>query len=95
LQADDISGFHANTHIPIVVGSQQRYEITGDLLHKVSKSNQEKCDIFIKEDIGSLDSEICISRKSRCSLWTLLMLHTAMQLEEHQSKSSGTTITWL
>jgi hypothetical protein len=34
LQADDISGFHANTHIPIVVGSQQRYEITGDLLHK-------------------------------------------------------------
>ncbi|CAL9230097.1 unnamed protein product [Arabidopsis halleri] len=34
IQADDISGFHSNTHIPIVVGSQQRYEITGDPLHK-------------------------------------------------------------
>lgn len=34
LKADDISGFHANTHIPIVVGSQMRYEITGDPLYK-------------------------------------------------------------
>ncbi|KAK2967345.1 hypothetical protein RJ640_029546 [Escallonia rubra] len=34
VQADDISGFHANTHIPIVVGSQMRYEITGDPLYK-------------------------------------------------------------
>ncbi|XP_010492033.1 PREDICTED: uncharacterized protein LOC104769505 [Camelina sativa] len=34
IQADDISGFHSNTHIPIVIGSQQRYEITGDPLHK-------------------------------------------------------------
>ncbi|KAL0709429.1 hypothetical protein Bca4012_016407 [Brassica carinata] len=34
VQADDISGFHSNTHIPIVVGSQLRYEITGDPLHK-------------------------------------------------------------
>uniref|UniRef100_A0A2N9J4V2 Alpha-L-arabinofuranosidase B arabinose-binding domain-containing protein n=1 Tax=Fagus sylvatica TaxID=28930 RepID=A0A2N9J4V2_FAGSY len=34
IQADDISGFHANTHIPIVVGSQMRYEVTGDPLHK-------------------------------------------------------------
>lgn len=36
LQADDISGFHVNTHIPIVVGSQMRYEITGDPLYKVA-----------------------------------------------------------
>lgn len=35
LQADDISGFHSNTHIPIVVGSQRRYEITGEPLYKV------------------------------------------------------------
>ncbi|KAH7560548.1 hypothetical protein ACOSP7_017256 [Xanthoceras sorbifolium] len=35
VQADDISGFHANTHIPIVIGSQMRYEITGDPLYKV------------------------------------------------------------
>ncbi|XP_074350494.1 uncharacterized protein LOC141689888 isoform X1 [Apium graveolens] len=34
VQADDISGFHANTHIPIVIGSQRRYEVTGDPLYK-------------------------------------------------------------
>ncbi|XP_017257288.1 uncharacterized protein LOC108226805 isoform X2 [Daucus carota subsp. sativus] len=34
LKADDISGFHANTHIPIVIGSQQRYEITGEPLYR-------------------------------------------------------------
>ncbi|KAK8345387.1 hypothetical protein V6Z12_A07G145100 [Gossypium hirsutum] len=34
VQADDISGFHANTHIPIVIGSQMRYEVTGDPLYK-------------------------------------------------------------
>ncbi|XP_065866541.1 uncharacterized protein [Euphorbia lathyris] len=34
VQADDISGFHANTHIPVVIGSQMRYEITGDSLYK-------------------------------------------------------------
>ncbi|KAL3850097.1 hypothetical protein ACJIZ3_011979 [Penstemon smallii] len=34
LKADDISGFHSNTHIPIVVGSQLRYEITGEPLYK-------------------------------------------------------------
>ncbi|KAJ7009613.1 hypothetical protein NC653_000338 [Populus alba x Populus x berolinensis] len=32
--AEDISGFHANTHIPIVIGAQMRYEITGDPLYK-------------------------------------------------------------
>ncbi|THU61746.1 hypothetical protein C4D60_Mb07t26550 [Musa balbisiana] len=32
--ADLLSGFHGNTHIPIVVGAQKRYEITGDLLYK-------------------------------------------------------------
>ncbi|KAJ6392794.1 hypothetical protein OIU77_022307 [Salix suchowensis] len=36
VQADDISGFHANTHIPIVIGAQMRYEITGDPLYKGS-----------------------------------------------------------
>ncbi|KAG6791033.1 hypothetical protein POTOM_000143 [Populus tomentosa] len=34
VQAEDISGFHANTHIPIVIGAQMRYEITGDPLYK-------------------------------------------------------------
>ncbi|KAM7528911.1 hypothetical protein LguiB_032321 [Lonicera macranthoides] len=36
VKADDISGFHANTHIPIVIGSQMRYEVTGDPLYKAS-----------------------------------------------------------
>ncbi|KAF9686441.1 hypothetical protein SADUNF_Sadunf03G0158800 [Salix dunnii] len=34
VQADAISGFHANTHIPVVIGAQMRYEITGDPLYK-------------------------------------------------------------
>ncbi|CAN7035513.1 unnamed protein product [Brassica oleracea var. botrytis] len=46
-----ISGFHSNTHIPIVVGSQLRYEITGDTLHKVLKHNLEKCEIYYKKNI--------------------------------------------
>ncbi|KAL2530194.1 hypothetical protein Fot_22795 [Forsythia ovata] len=31
---DDMSDFHANTHIPIVIGSQMRYEVIGDPLYK-------------------------------------------------------------
>nr|XP_043609462.1 uncharacterized protein LOC122581316 [Erigeron canadensis] len=34
IKADELSGFHSNTHIPIVVGSQRRYEVTGDALYK-------------------------------------------------------------
>ncbi|KAI9100252.1 hypothetical protein K1719_024470 [Acacia pycnantha] len=34
VQANDITQLHANTHIPIVVGSQMRYEVTGDPLYK-------------------------------------------------------------
>ncbi|GAB2276794.1 hypothetical protein Dimus_011509 [Dionaea muscipula] len=34
MQADNIAGFHANTHIPIVIGAQMRYEVTGDELYK-------------------------------------------------------------
>ncbi|KAJ0557799.1 putative six-hairpin glycosidase superfamily, beta-L-arabinofuranosidase, GH127 [Helianthus annuus] len=34
MKADDISGYHANTHIPIVIGAQRRYEVTGDPLYK-------------------------------------------------------------
>ncbi|KAL9455218.1 hypothetical protein AB3S75_010602 [Citrus x aurantiifolia] len=35
LQADYLSQFHANTHIPIDIGSQMRYEVTGDPLYKL------------------------------------------------------------
>ncbi|CAL9196940.1 unnamed protein product [Musa hybrid cultivar] len=34
VQADLLSGLHGNTHIPIVIGAQRRYEITGDILYK-------------------------------------------------------------
>ncbi|KAJ7965222.1 DUF1680 domain-containing protein [Quillaja saponaria] len=34
VQADDISQYHTNTHIPIVIGTQLRYEVTGDPLYK-------------------------------------------------------------
>ncbi|XP_024520409.1 uncharacterized protein LOC9659119 isoform X1 [Selaginella moellendorffii] len=34
VRADSISGFHANTHIPIVIGAQLRYEVVGDKLYK-------------------------------------------------------------
>ncbi|XP_057798233.1 uncharacterized protein LOC131014320 [Salvia miltiorrhiza] len=34
IKADSLSGFHANTHIPVVIGSQMRYELTGDPLYK-------------------------------------------------------------
>ncbi|KAF7824137.1 DUF1680 domain protein [Senna tora] len=34
VQANDLTDFHANTHIPVVVGSQMRYEVTGDPIYK-------------------------------------------------------------
>ncbi|KAJ0020169.1 hypothetical protein Pint_31153 [Pistacia integerrima] len=34
MQDDFLSGFHANTHIALVVGTQRRYEITGDAVSK-------------------------------------------------------------
>ncbi|XP_039124752.1 uncharacterized protein LOC120261113 [Dioscorea cayenensis subsp. rotundata] len=34
VKADSLSGFHTNTHVPVVIGAQHRYEITGDLLYR-------------------------------------------------------------
>eukprot|EP00250_Pteridium_aquilinum_P011286 c19966_g1_i1 orf=356-3310(-) len=34
VQADSLSGFHANTHIPVVIGAQMGFEITGQKLYK-------------------------------------------------------------
>ncbi|XP_010913298.1 uncharacterized protein [Elaeis guineensis] len=34
LQVDTLSGLHANTHIPILIGAQRRYELTGDSLYR-------------------------------------------------------------
>ena len=51
-QADSISGFHSNTHIPVVIGAQMRYEITGGPLYKVKSlqilfTRELKYSIFI------------------------------------------------
>ncbi|KAJ7519429.1 hypothetical protein O6H91_20G037800 [Diphasiastrum complanatum] len=34
VEADSLSGFHTNTHIPVVVGAQMRYEVIGDEQYK-------------------------------------------------------------
>ncbi|XP_076918047.1 uncharacterized protein LOC143578309, partial [Bidens hawaiensis] len=34
LKIDELSGFHSNSHIPVVVGSQMRYEVTGESIYK-------------------------------------------------------------
>nr|CAB3468415.1 unnamed protein product [Digitaria exilis] len=34
LHKDDISGLHANTHLPVLVGAQKRYEVVGDVVYK-------------------------------------------------------------
>lgn len=34
LHKDDISGLHVNTHLPVLVGAQKRYEVVGDRLYK-------------------------------------------------------------
>nr|CAB3470861.1 unnamed protein product [Digitaria exilis] len=50
VQADSLSKFHANTHIPVVVGGQMRYEVTGDPLYKVKLTtvmNQEIATFFL------------------------------------------------
>jgi hypothetical protein len=35
-QADDFSGLHANTHLPVLIGAQKRYEVVGDQFYKVT-----------------------------------------------------------
>ncbi|KAG8094802.1 hypothetical protein GUJ93_ZPchr0012g21787 [Zizania palustris] len=34
LHDDDISGLHVNTHVPVLVGAQKRYEVVGDHLYR-------------------------------------------------------------
>ncbi|CAD6336301.1 unnamed protein product [Miscanthus lutarioriparius] len=34
LHKDGISGLHVNTHLPVVIGAQKRYEVVGDHLYK-------------------------------------------------------------
>ena len=35
-QDDDIAGLHVNTHVPVLIGAQKRYEVVGDHLYKVN-----------------------------------------------------------
>nr|CAB3468411.1 unnamed protein product [Digitaria exilis] len=51
ITADSLSNFHANTHIPIVVGGQMRYEVTGDPLYKrlagaLTTETEESCTTY-------------------------------------------------
>ncbi|CAM0910020.1 unnamed protein product [Alopecurus aequalis] len=34
LHDDDIAGLHVNTHVPVLIGAQKRYEVVGDHLYK-------------------------------------------------------------
>ncbi|XP_059668879.1 uncharacterized protein LOC132313965 [Cornus florida] len=34
VKADDIGGYHANTHLAHIIGAQRRYEVTGDTLYR-------------------------------------------------------------
>ncbi|KAJ8751150.1 hypothetical protein K2173_016331 [Erythroxylum novogranatense] len=34
LKHEDLAGFHSNTHIPLVIGSQTKYDILGDPIYK-------------------------------------------------------------
>ncbi|GBG69117.1 hypothetical protein CBR_g3815 [Chara braunii] len=34
LKVDELSGYHVNTHIPVVIGAQMRYEVTHDVIYK-------------------------------------------------------------
>uniref|UniRef100_A0A0D9WS42 Uncharacterized protein n=1 Tax=Leersia perrieri TaxID=77586 RepID=A0A0D9WS42_9ORYZ len=34
LHDDDMSGLHVNTHVPVLIGAQKRYELFGDQLYK-------------------------------------------------------------
>ena len=67
LKADDISGFHANTHIPIVIGAQMRYELTGDELYKVRGCMILVKKINIKLNIKRYDSNLVKLTKKRLS----------------------------
>ncbi|XP_050371523.1 uncharacterized protein LOC126789416 [Argentina anserina] len=49
VQAYDIAGYHTNTHIPVVIGAQKRYEVTGDPLYK-------EMGIFFMEMVNSSHS---------------------------------------
>jgi hypothetical protein len=62
LQADSISGFHANTHIPVVIGSQMRYEVTGDPLYKVT-------DFIIFESLPCVREGISVTNGSENGKW--------------------------
>ncbi|KAL4194963.1 hypothetical protein AMTRI_Chr05g62160 [Amborella trichopoda] len=46
MKADSLSNFHANTHIPIVIGSEKGYEVTQDSLLK-------EISVFFMETINS------------------------------------------
>uniref|UniRef100_M8C3M0 Uncharacterized protein n=1 Tax=Aegilops tauschii TaxID=37682 RepID=M8C3M0_AEGTA len=71
LTGDDIAGLHVNTHIPVLIGAQKRYEVVGDHLYK---------DFFplkffanVRHDPKRLVDEIKISsNEETCTTYNLL-----------------------
>ncbi|KAJ8421729.1 hypothetical protein Cgig2_027403 [Carnegiea gigantea] len=71
MKANHMSDFHTNTHIPIVIGAQMRYEITGDELYKYisSSGNWNSTRISLSKGVNEvLPLDQCL--KFRIPSWT-------------------------
>ncbi|KAI5082381.1 hypothetical protein GOP47_0002124 [Adiantum capillus-veneris] len=86
VQADSLSGFHANTHIPLVVGAQMRFEITGEKLYKDISS------FFM--DIVSTSHSYPTGGTSAGEFWTDAM-HLGDTLSSTETEESCTTYNML
>ncbi|CAH1437986.1 unnamed protein product [Lactuca virosa] len=81
ITADDISGYHANIHIPIVIGAQKRYEVTGDPLYK-------EIGIFFMDIVKAshmseskrLASTLQIENEESCTTYNMLKLLEHLKL---------------
>lgn len=86
IQADSLSGFHANTHIPVVIGAQMRFEITGEELYKDMSS------FFM--DIISTSHSYPTGGTSAGEFWTD-PLHLGDTLSSTETEESCTTYNML
>uniref|UniRef100_M1B7U7 Uncharacterized protein n=1 Tax=Solanum tuberosum TaxID=4113 RepID=M1B7U7_SOLTU len=77
ITADDISNFHANTHIPIVIGSQLRYEITGDPISKFFVSPLLFDTNLSRSDPKRLASKLSKETGESCTTYNMLKNETS------------------
>ncbi|RCV22382.1 hypothetical protein SETIT_4G216100v2 [Setaria italica] len=71
ITADSLSGFHANTHIPVVVGGQMRYEVTGDPLYKTCHDWILRC-FFVRSDPKRLAEALTTETQESCTTYNML-----------------------